>query len=70
MPLSHAERDRSGCTQVGANTVTAAAKCTHLRTVNLNYTAASPISLAPLLIACNELEVLKVAGIPNWASRS
>ncbi|RDX55923.1 RNI-like protein [Lentinus brumalis] len=56
-----------GCTKVGQKTVEAAAEhCPLLEVVNFNYTAAPPTSLAPLLKQCEHLEVLKVAGIPNW----
>ncbi|OBZ79135.1 hypothetical protein A0H81_00734 [Grifola frondosa] len=40
--------------------------CPDLEVINLNYTAVTPISLAPLLHNCKALQVLKVAGIPNW----
>ncbi|KAI0724492.1 hypothetical protein C8T65DRAFT_798165 [Cerioporus squamosus] len=56
-----------GCTKVGQKTVEAAAEhCPLLEVVNLNYTAVPPPSLTPLLKRCEHLEVLKVAGIPNW----
>ncbi|KAI8995566.1 hypothetical protein BD414DRAFT_479902 [Trametes punicea] len=56
-----------GCTKVGHHTMEAVAKnCPHLEVVNLNYTSVPPASLAPLLLNCKQLEVLKVAGIPNW----
>ncbi|KAI0361698.1 RNI-like protein [Trametes cingulata] len=56
-----------GCTKAGQKTVEAVAKhCPHLEVLNLNYTAAPPVSLAPLLLNCKQLRVLKVAGIPNW----
>ncbi|KAL7285263.1 hypothetical protein ACG7TL_000357 [Trametes sanguinea] len=56
-----------GCTKVGQLTAEAAAKhCPHLELVNFNYTSVSPTSLAPLLLRCKHLKVLKVAGIPNW----
>ncbi|KAH7915367.1 RNI-like protein [Hygrophoropsis aurantiaca] len=56
-----------GCAKVGPKTVEAAAKsCPLLTTVNLSYTAVPPISLAPLLAACPQLQVLKVAGISTW----
>lgn len=52
---------------MGSKTVEAAAKnCPHLTVVNLNYTAVPPVSLAPLIKRCKDLEVLKLAGIPNW----
>ncbi|KAK0198662.1 RNI-like protein [Armillaria mellea] len=56
----------SGCSKVGGKTVLAASKCTQLRVANFNYTSATPISLAALLVACSELEVLKLAKISNW----
>ncbi|KAI0067707.1 RNI-like protein [Artomyces pyxidatus] len=57
-----------GCTKVGAKTVEAAAtSCPALRVVNYNYTSVLPVFLAPLLLARkDQLEVLKVAGIPSW----
>ncbi|KAF5377530.1 hypothetical protein D9615_005240 [Tricholomella constricta] len=39
-----------------------------LKILNLNYTSVTPSSLAPLISACPDLEVLKLAGIQNWAS--
>ncbi|KAI0651785.1 RNI-like protein [Trametes meyenii] len=56
-----------GCIKVGQKTVEAMAKCCPLlEVVNLNYTSISPASLAPLLLNCKNVEVLKVAGIANW----
>ncbi|TCD63987.1 hypothetical protein EIP91_004689 [Steccherinum ochraceum] len=56
-----------GCTKAGAKTVAAAAtSCPNLTSLNLNYTSTTPVSLAPLLRNCTSLEVLKLAGIPNW----
>ncbi|KAJ3016817.1 hypothetical protein NUW54_g728 [Trametes sanguinea] len=56
-----------GCTKAGQLTAEAAAKhCPHLELLNLNYTSVSPVSLAPILLSCKQLKVLKVAGIPNW----
>ncbi|KAF7437001.1 hypothetical protein PC9H_003835 [Pleurotus ostreatus] len=57
-----------GCHKVGTLTMQAAAnKCTELRSLNVNYTSVTPLSLVPLIQACGQqLEVLKVAGIPNW----
>lgn len=56
---------------MGQKTVEAAAEhCSLLEVVNLNYTAVPPTSLAPLLKQCQNLEVLKVAGIPNWVRQS
>jgi hypothetical protein len=57
----------SGCAKVGPKTVKAAAtSCPELVTVNLNYTAVTPVSLVPLVTLCKNLAVLKVAGVPNW----
>ncbi len=57
----------SECTKVASQTVEAAAKsCPLLAVINLDYTAVTPLSLAPLLRNCDRLEVLKVAGVPNW----
>ncbi|KAI0669965.1 RNI-like protein [Trametes maxima] len=56
-----------GCTKVGQKTIQTAAKyCGLLEVVNFNYTSVPPASLAPLLLNCTNIEVLKVAGIPNW----
>ncbi|KAH9944443.1 RNI-like protein [Epithele typhae] len=56
-----------GCTKVSQNTADAIANhCTLLEVLNLNYTAVPAASLAPVLLNCKQLEVLKVAGIPNW----
>ncbi|KAJ2989283.1 hypothetical protein NUW54_g8833 [Trametes sanguinea] len=56
-----------GCTKAGQLTAEAAAKhCPHLELLNLNYTSVSPVSLAPIMLHCKQLKVLKVAGIPNW----
>ncbi|KAI0374236.1 RNI-like protein [Pilatotrama ljubarskyi] len=56
-----------GCTKVGQKTVEAAAKhCPLLEVINLNYTAVPPVSMALLLLNCKQLQVMKVAGIPNW----
>ncbi|KAH7924873.1 RNI-like protein [Leucogyrophana mollusca] len=56
-----------GCTKVGSKTAEAAARsCPSLTTVNLNYTAVPPVSLAPLITACPQLHVLKLAGISSW----
>lgn len=48
----------------------AAKSCPLLTTVNFNYTTVTPVSLVPLVNGCPHLEVLKVAGIQNWASFS
>ncbi|CAL1695972.1 unnamed protein product [Somion occarium] len=59
--------DLRGCTKVGPKTTAAVATgCPHLNKLNLNYTSVTPVSLAPILKGCGELEVLKVGGIPNW----
>jgi hypothetical protein len=58
-----------GCSKVGSKALAAAAKyCPLLTVVNLSYTSVTPASLVPLIVACPHLEVLKLAGIPNWAS--
>ncbi|EGO03558.1 hypothetical protein SERLA73DRAFT_119251 [Serpula lacrymans var. lacrymans S7.3] len=60
-----------GCTKVSFKTVQAAASsCPSLQVVNLNYTVIPPSSLITLFINCRALEVLKVAGVPNWVSSS
>ncbi|KAG2129956.1 RNI-like protein [Suillus clintonianus] len=56
-----------GCAKVGSATAEAAARSCHLlSTVNFNYTTVPPVALVPLLKACSDLKVLKLAGIPNW----
>ncbi|KAL4068223.1 hypothetical protein V8B97DRAFT_870036 [Scleroderma yunnanense] len=55
-----------GCTQISTKTADAAASCSALICVNLNYTTVTPVSLAGVLTLCPCLEVLKVAGIPSW----
>ncbi|KAF8213364.1 hypothetical protein K438DRAFT_1956761 [Mycena galopus ATCC 62051] len=55
-----------GCALVGPKTAGAAASCPRLQVLNLNYTATTPASLQPVLLACPGLEVLKLAGISNW----
>ena len=58
-----------GCSKVGPKTIAAAAKsCPLLTVVNLSYTSVTPASLVLLVVACPYLEVLKLAGIPNWVS--
>ncbi|KZT21647.1 RNI-like protein [Neolentinus lepideus HHB14362 ss-1] len=58
-----------GCSKVAAKTVEAAQKsCPLLISLNLSYTAITPGSLGPLVVSLPDLEVLKLAGIPNWAS--
>ncbi|KAJ6604375.1 RNI-like protein [Mycena vulgaris] len=55
------------CLLVGPKTIAAAAaSCPQLEVLNLNYTAATPAALQPLLLACPRLEVLKLAGLSNW----
>ncbi|KAI0789647.1 hypothetical protein C8Q75DRAFT_891744 [Abortiporus biennis] len=57
----------SGCTKVGSKTVAAISqRCPNLTKLNLNYTSATPISLAPVLKLCAHLNTLKLAGISNW----
>lgn len=58
------------CTKVGPQTVEAAGNCIRLDSVNFSYTAATPVSLAPVIRNCKDLRVLKLAGIPNWVSAS
>ncbi|EPQ60876.1 RNI-like protein [Gloeophyllum trabeum ATCC 11539] len=56
-----------GCSKVAAKTIEAAQKsCPMLTSLNLSYTAVTPVSLAPLALSRADLEVLKLAGIPNW----
>ncbi|KAI0801330.1 hypothetical protein C8Q74DRAFT_1364950 [Fomes fomentarius] len=56
-----------GCSKVSNMTVDAVAgHCHLLEAINLNYTAVPAVALAPLLQNCTQLEVLKLAGIPNW----
>lgn len=57
-----------GCSQVGSKTVAAAAHCSELRVLNLNYTSPSASSIGALLLVCPKLEVLKLAGIPKLNS--
>ncbi|KAF9229497.1 RNI-like protein [Gyrodon lividus] len=60
-----------GCSKVGAKTAEAMGDaCPLLTTINLNYTSVSPVSLVKVLTSCIDLEVLKVAGIPNWTDAS
>ncbi|KAF9036413.1 RNI-like protein [Hymenopellis radicata] len=55
------------CKNVGLKTVgTVASTCPELRVANFNYTSVPPSSLAPLLVSCPRLEVLKVAKVSNW----
>ncbi|KAJ7225817.1 RNI-like protein [Mycena pura] len=55
-----------GCLLVGTKTAAAAASCPQLQVLNLNYTAVTPSAFQPILLACPHLEVVKLAGIPNW----
>lgn len=56
-----------GCSKVGPTTVeSVAVSCRQLNTVNLGYTAATPLSVAALILACPDLEVLKLAALQNW----
>ncbi|TFK57375.1 RNI-like protein [Heliocybe sulcata] len=58
-----------GCSKIAAKTVEAAQKsCPLLTSVNLSYTAVTPLALGPLVVSRPDLEVLKLAGIPNWAN--
>lgn len=43
-------------------------RCRQITVLNLNYTAVTPASLAPVLLSCTHIEVLKLAGISNWVS--
>ena len=43
--------------------------CPFLTTLNLNYTSVPPASVLGPLTCCTNLEVLKVAGVQNWASK-
>ncbi|KAG9128003.1 hypothetical protein FRC07_006363 [Ceratobasidium sp. 392] len=43
----------------------AASTCLQLRVLNMNYTVATPQSIMSVLLACSQLEVLKIAGIPK-----
>ncbi|KAG8787722.1 surf-like protein [Ceratobasidium sp. 428] len=42
-----------------------ASTCSQLKSLNMNYTVATPQSILSVLLACSELEVLKIAGIPK-----
>ncbi|KAJ7630668.1 RNI-like protein [Roridomyces roridus] len=56
-----------GCSLVGQKTLAAIARsCEQLEVLNLNYTATTPQALQPVLLACQKLEVLKLAGLQNW----
>ena len=55
------------CIKVSTKTAEAAGTCCpKLKVVNFSYTAVTPISLVSLLKQCEDLEVLKVAGISGW----
>jgi hypothetical protein len=61
------ESGSRGCTKVSANTIEAAARsCRQLTTVNFGYTSATPASVASLVLACADLQVLKLAAVQNW----
>lgn len=64
----HMYRTRSrGNAKVSEKTCSAVAKkCPKLTALNLSYTSANPVHVAPILLACPDLEVLKVAGISSW----
>ncbi|KAI0732332.1 RNI-like protein [Fomitopsis betulina] len=56
-----------GNAKVSEKTCSAVAKkCPKLTVLNLSYTSANPVHVAPILLACPDLEVLKVAGISSW----
>lgn len=56
-----------GCTKVNHKTMDSVAKsCPRLVALNLNYTSVTPVHLAPVLFACRQLAMLKVAGISSW----
>ncbi|KAH9835617.1 RNI-like protein [Rhodofomes roseus] len=56
-----------GCSKVGEKTCNVVAKtCPKLAALNLSYTAITPAFVVPILSACGDLEVLKVAGISSW----
>ncbi|KAH7334225.1 hypothetical protein B0J17DRAFT_672633 [Rhizoctonia solani] len=58
-----------GCSKAGPLVLEAAASnCPRLRVLNMNYTVATPRSIFSVLLACKELEVLKVGGIPKLIS--
>ena len=53
--------------KVAGRTIDAiAATCHSLRVINLNYTNVPASSLGSLLLSCLEVEVFKIAGIPNF----
>ena len=61
----------SECVKVGPKTAEAAGYlCPKLTVVNFSFTSVTPVSMAHILRNCKELEVLKLAGIQNWVSRT
>ncbi|KAF8711975.1 hypothetical protein RHS03_01609, partial [Rhizoctonia solani] len=59
------------CSKAGPLVLDAAAsKCPRLKVLNMNYTVATPRSILSVLLACRELEVLKIAGSPKLISGS
>ncbi|CAE6387391.1 unnamed protein product [Rhizoctonia solani] len=57
------------CSKAGPLVLEAAASnCPRLKVLNMNYTVATPRSILLVLLACPELEVLKIAGIPKLIS--
>ncbi|ELU40537.1 leucine rich repeats (2 copies) domain-containing protein [Rhizoctonia solani AG-1 IA] len=57
------------CSKAGPLVLDAAAsKCPRLKVLNMNYTVATPRSILSVLLACRELEVLKIAGSPKLVS--
>lgn len=55
-----------GCGKAGPLVLGAvAAHCPRLQVLNMNYTVATPQSILSVLLACSELQVLKIAGIPK-----
>ncbi|CUA70813.1 EIN3-binding F-box protein 1 [Rhizoctonia solani] len=58
-----------GCGKAGPLVLEAAASnCPRLKVLNMNYTVATPRSIFSVLLACKELEVLKIAGVPKLVS--
>ncbi|KAH9937628.1 uncharacterized protein B0H18DRAFT_203465 [Fomitopsis serialis] len=56
-----------GCSKVGEKTCnTVVQTCPSLAVLNLSHTSVTPAFVAPILLACRDLEVLKVAGISSW----
>ncbi|KDN39873.1 hypothetical protein RSAG8_08524, partial [Rhizoctonia solani AG-8 WAC10335] len=55
-----------GCSKAGPLVLEAAASnCPRLRILNMNYTSPTSRSIFSILLACKELEVLKIAGVPK-----